>query len=295
MDINYHKWLELKITNSYFEGGICPVLKIVPFNETAQSLTNYNILLRKTDNTISFYCGTAAESFDPTTELSGLNEIYFQVLIEDPLFLNYSEIPSVTLPKLFLFQNSKNSSLLQKKKFVSSEDVISPAQNSLPNVTIPEGATIEIKNLQGDVIQKQSNTDENFDPINIEKLETGIYQIWINGSLEEKFTHFNTPLASNCLGILKLKLNLGINTATKVPTLSLDFKERDVFSQYLIITPETWDKEKTTIKIEGSRGESYPNTVPKQFKKIGEKTAEVLTSNITIPLAQRTSHYNPLH
>lgn len=286
MDINYHKWLELKITNSYFEGGICPVLKIAPFNETAQALTNYNILLRKTDNTISFYCGTAAESFDATTELSGLNELYFQVLIDDPLFLNYTEIPSVTLPKLFLFQNSKNSALLQKKKFVSSEDVISPAQNSLPNVTIPEGATIEIKNLQGDTVQKQTNNPEDFTPINIETLETGIFQLWVNEVFKENFDHFNTSIAENCLGILKLDLDKGINTAPHPPSLTLDFKACDVYWQYQIVAPDSWDKKKTTIKIEGAQGETYPIPNPKLTKKIGEKTAEVLTSNIAIPLAQ---------
>lgn len=287
MDINYHKWLELKITNSYFEGGVCPVLKIVPFNETARALTNYNILLRKTDNSISFYCGTPAVNFNATTELAGLNELYFQVLIDDPLFLNYTEITSVTFPKLFLFQNSKSSLLLQKQKYVSSEDVITPAQNSLPNITIPADATIEIKNLQGDTIQKQTNNPEDFVPININNLETGIFQLWINEIFKENFEHFNTSIAENCLGILKLDLDLGLNTAAHPAPLTLDFKVRDAYWQYQIVTPDSWDKKKTTIEIEGAQGETYPIPSPKLTKKIGEKTAEVLTSNKAIPLVQK--------
>lgn len=287
MEINYYKWLELKITNSYFKDGICPILKILPFNETTIALTNYNILLRKTENTISFYCGTAAESFDITTELSGLKDLYFQVLIDDPLFLNYTGIPSVTLPKLFLFQNSKDSTLLQKQENVSSEDLITPAQNSLPNVTIPTNAIIEIKNQQGDVIQKQSNNPEDFVPININNLETGIFQLWINENFNENFDHFNTPIAENCLGILKLDLDLGINTAADIPTRTLDFKARDVYWQYQIVTPDSWDKKKTTIKIEGAQGETYPRPNPKLTKIIGEKTAEVLTSNKAMPLVQK--------
>ena len=124
MNMQYHKWLEIEVTNNYFSGGICPVLQLVPFIETSKQLINSNILSKKEGNVFLFYCGTEATDFNLSSELSGLEELYFQVLLEDHLFFNYTEIPFASHPNLFLFQNVEASSQLQFGEFVSEDDLI---------------------------------------------------------------------------------------------------------------------------------------------------------------------------
>ena len=130
MNMQYHKWLEIEVTNNYFSGGICPVLQLVPFSETSNQLKNYNILVRKEGNLFSFYSGTEATEFDLSSVLTGLNELHFQVLLEDIPFFNYTEIPFASHPNLFLFQNVEGSSQLQFGEFVSEDDLIDTSSTS---------------------------------------------------------------------------------------------------------------------------------------------------------------------
>jgi len=242
MDINYYKWLEVKITHGYFKDDVCEVLKLVPFDKTAVALKNYKILLQKKNNVISFYCGTEAEHFDIKTELSGLKELYFQIINTDPLFLNYTETPSLTVPEIFLFQNFEGSSQLQIGETVSEDDLI-----------------------------------------------------------ETTLTDFNTQYQPNCLGILKLDLDLVLNTISEIPSFTIDFKARKVYWQYQIVIPsnrsigiqlgEVKDKEthspndKIYIKnpelkqlINGQEAQVYTSQFPKKLRQQFSENPELTFS-----------------
>lgn len=223
MNIKYHKWLELKVTNRYFKGSICPVLSLLPIEETAVALKNYNVLIRKNDNIFSFYCGTEAETFDITNELSGLKKLYFQVLTEDSLFFNYTEIPKLNQPELFLFQNYKDSSQLQIEAYVTDDDMMDLALLSL-----------------------------------------------------------DTQYRDNCIGILHLNLDKGINTATEPLQFTIDFEARAIYWQYQVIVSDSRRIKVSSMEIIGSQDEVYAGPIEETL--IGGQIANVFTSSKPLKL-----------
>lgn len=125
MNIQYHKWLDVEVTNSYFAEGVCPVFKLIPFPDIAERLRNYNILIQKKNNIFSFYTGIPQETtFDIATEFSTLNDLYFQLVLEDTLFFSYTGIPSLEAQQIFYFINSETATTLQKSLFVSEKDIV---------------------------------------------------------------------------------------------------------------------------------------------------------------------------
>ena len=107
MELQYYKWLELRVLHAFFNKGHLP-FKLIPLQETQTKLQSNDIRFRQDGHIVEFYKGTTATEMDFQTEIAHLNTLRFELSILDPLFNNYTDIPIPDLNKLFLMSNAPN-------------------------------------------------------------------------------------------------------------------------------------------------------------------------------------------
>jgi hypothetical protein len=124
MNIVYHKWFDIEVIHDYFVNGVCKDVTIIPFSETAERFSKYQILIRKQENITSFYVGVnESESNTLGENLESLGELYFQLITEDFLFYNYSEIPTTEEDQILLFENEPARNRLHVNDTITNDDL----------------------------------------------------------------------------------------------------------------------------------------------------------------------------
>jgi hypothetical protein len=291
MNLTYHKWLEFEVTNSYFPEGVSDALKLVPFHETSKVFNNYNILIQKHENRYSFYCGVPdTENFNMAEAFSELDTLDFQLIVEDFIFFNYTEIIPLTAQQVFFFMTSEGSESLQKGKFVSSIDTlvtIQPKRFLFTKVDVHD--RLEIKNTSGDAIFTD-NSEEINSLIQLDNSPSGVYEIWINDSLHHKIFVTSESISEKTMGILRFDIQQLSAETTQPSKRNLQFKAREVFWQYQIIIPDSRNMDVKKIGILGIQQEVFNGPIEKQV--VGGQVARVFTSPSPISL-QQTLQTNP--
>lgn len=131
MEHSYHKFLEIEIRHSYFQNSSSNVLNLMPLLETTEKLKQHTVLIQKNNNIVAFYAGISeAADLDLLTLIGALGSMYFQIVADDPLFYNYSDIPIPTGNELLYFQNIEDSNELQAD-LISVEDAFPAGQERL--------------------------------------------------------------------------------------------------------------------------------------------------------------------
>lgn len=288
----------LKITNSYFQNGACSDFDLLAFQMTSRLMKNYQILIKKDKNAFSFYAGLLDKTdvFSAQNNFSGIEDLYFQVINTNSLFFNYTDISPVNDQKLYYFENSSaqdNTQQLQKSQFVSDKDIVSYKAKTF-NISIPDkkvileiksnnGQTIKSETIDGDIIKNYF--------INLNQFDDGIYELWLNNELQEKFFMTNEEIMEDCIGIVKLNMNNIISQNQDNLKFSIDFNARSVFWQYKIVVKKTRKIQIIDMDILGKNYEFYDGPVEEEI--IGNQIAQVFTSTVPIQMHNQIEK-NPL-
>ena len=288
MDVKYYKWLELEVTHTYFTNNICSVLKLFPTIETSQIFKNYQILHRKQENKVSFYVGLPeGESLDVLTQFEGISNLYFQVLLEDNLFFNYTDIEFSNEVELLFFSNlnkDASASQLQQSEFTNATDLVSIKPQAFAITLNPDVTLLEVKSLDGIVLISEdvSNTENTSYPVNLSNQESGVYQLFLNGALYDTFFMSPDSMELNPIGVVQLHMDSLKTNYKDGLTYHIDFTAKAVHRKYKIVLPTTRKIEVNTMEIKGMENEKYVGPVKENL--MGEQTAEVFTSDIPLPL-----------
>ncbi|MDN3643605.1 hypothetical protein QWY87_12885 [Lutimonas halocynthiae] len=284
MDIKYYKWLDIEVTNNYFENGVCPYFEMIPLNSTTIELKNYNILIQKNNNLFTFYLGVANVSDLSATNVSdsiikenikNLSNLYFQLIVEDELFMNYTDIPEVNHRQLFLFQFPNNAIGLQindsnYRVNLLDLDALQAAMNS--------SSSVAIKNEIGLTVQQKKDPENKIPAVNYKNLTYGKFKLFVDNQFAQGFYHFDTDLASNCLGILELKSKQIRAEQEKSPIYTINFKSRKVYWEYQIIFPSNWSIDDEEVEIQGIGDQIYERVTTKEPKLINGQLVKVFKS-----------------
>ncbi|MBD78265.1 MAG: hypothetical protein CL840_05030 [Crocinitomicaceae bacterium] len=286
MNSTYHKWIDLEIVNSYFNDGGFKYLTLLPFHNTSRSLTNYGIMVSQQENIISYYVATdSPQNTNLQNELTNLGNLYFQVINNDSLFFNYTDVPFLNDTELFYFENGinpTNSSLVQQGNNVSNADVVTRRSVSF-NVTLPEGSsTLEVKTKSGETMYSETISGVSNYLLKLPSLDEGLYQLWINGSLSETFFLNLQELSGNCVGVFCLNVQKLLANNPAQSQLTLNFNARSAFLEYQIVVPKKRKIEVQNLTVLGSDGNEYSGPQEKQI--IGGQTAQVFTSKYALKL-----------
>ncbi|MEE9361211.1 MAG: hypothetical protein V3U92_01285 [Cellulophaga sp.] len=270
MNVKYHKWLQLRVTNNYFPKAIFSLFEVVPFFNTKKMFKNYEILIHKKGNMVSFYMGVDGSStFNINTNLDGLDKLYFQLLNTDATFYNYTELPEKKEGQILFFKSDsekENATLLQQKSYVSNNDTIS-FRTKIFNISIPDGdVNIEVKDADNKVVWQQTINDNKSKSyaINLVAQSVGVYALWINGKLEETF-FCSESLEKNCIGVWLLDVSSFLNTEMSMLSFNLDFNARKTHWQYEITLGKSRKIEIQHMEIVGVQGETYEGPIEKQI------------------------------
>ena len=79
MYLNYHKWMHIRITNTYFTNGVCSNFDVLPFRDTARQIKNYQIIIKRANNQFLFYVGlqSETETFSFKNNFNGIEKSLF--------------------------------------------------------------------------------------------------------------------------------------------------------------------------------------------------------------------------
>lgn len=288
MDVRYFKWLELEVTHTYFIHNVCSVLRLVPTSATAQIFKNYQILLKRYANKLSFYVGlTEGESLDVLTQFEGISNLYFQVLQEDNFFFSYTDIEFSNEEELLFFSNlnkDAGATQLQLSQFTNQTDLVSKRAEIFTVSLKPNDTLLEVKTLDGTVVINEdvTNAENPNYVINLSNQESGVYQLWLNGELTDTFFMTSESLEPNVIGVIQLDMESLKNNYQDGLTYHIDFDARAVHRQYKIVLPTARKIEVSSLEIMGMENEEYDG--PVKEKLIGEQMAEVFTSDIPLQL-----------
>lgn len=125
----YHKVFRIDLKHDYFADGVLRGFTIEPTPHTQQLMRQYDFRLQKHQEGITIYCGVE-EGGSMATVLSKSHNLCFLLKIQDPYFINYTDLPLLGQEgKKYYFSNigleqEPDSAIkpLQKTSFVSEQD-----------------------------------------------------------------------------------------------------------------------------------------------------------------------------
>ncbi|UTW66989.1 hypothetical protein KFE94_02415 [bacterium SCSIO 12643] len=291
MDITYHNWLNIEITHLYFTDGICSNIHLNPFQNTSTICQNYNILLHQKQNTTSFFVGNKKSNYTQEDFLA-ITPMYFQITSDDLYFFNYTNI-SPTPDSLLFFETSSHINI-QNGDYASAKNLISH-KPLVFDISIPyNNVQIEVQPIHGrpfisESVDGTQNSEYN---VNLVTQETGVYQILLNGEVEETFFISTVELNPNCIGILYLNPLEVISQNLSTP-LKINFQTRSTYREYQIVVPTKRKINISSITIQGGNGEKYSG--PKEDKILNGQTAQVFTSTSPLPLEKEPKTHPKLY
>lgn len=288
--------MDLTVSNTYFPDGVCTAFGLYPFQATSRYMKNYQLRINQVRNTFSMYAGTPGnQSLNVPVDFKGLTDLYFQLTVDDALFFHYTNLPVLQENQYYFFRNGKNPSdpeSLQQADFVTSEDLIAFKPKRF-NILLPQSEVmLQIKKDDQEVVSAtlDGNQIKNY-LLNLSGYEDGVYQLWLNKTLQETFFMSDEAMRPDCIAIVRFNIT---EIAANYPgnlSFSIDFDARSVFWEYKVVVPPSRKIQVEAMKIAGPANEAYDG--PQQAVLIGGQEASVFTTAEPLQL-QRQLEESPL-
>ena len=244
-----------------------------------------------------FYAGKENQvPFDINHDFNGLNDLYFQLINNDPLLFNYSDLPLSGDQQIFYFENRINAETfnqMQQSTYVSKDDIVAAKMKKF-NIQLPESTqSVEIRGSENESIIKEI-FDNDAEPanyqVNLTQQNDGMHELWINNELQEKF-FCSSGFSPNCFGVVHFNIKEIVANYGKGFDYKLQLNARSVYWQYQVIVPLTRKIEVIEMKVSGINGENYED--PEEQQIVGGQTAQVFISPSPLQL-QYSLETNPL-
>ncbi|GAA3591237.1 hypothetical protein Q4Q39_15875 [Flavivirga amylovorans] len=287
--MNHQHWFTLSIEHQYFYNNECDVFELLPTHETRRIMKNYGIRFQKLGH--QYYASAVvAPSKEVWEELQMTEDLYFQLINTDPNFDNYT---NVALPKkedsVLYITNSKVTNKQNNEEIATPLGIETRPLRFHVNVSKTETTSVVVKNNEGqEIFNQPSLTNRSNVSVDISAFGSGVYQLWINGSLSSTFFGTSQILHTNCYGILHIQMR-NIQESLKentTPSLQVNFESRATFWEYVVVVPKDKKIEIQKMSIESVDSEQYIGPEKKIVLK-GQEASTVFTSTNAIKLYQK--------
>lgn len=289
MKINYHKWIELRFSHTYFTNGSNVPVELTPFKSTVKTANNYSLMINRVNDRFLFYAGTESTSgnFSIFQDFNAIPDLYFKLMVKDNLFFNYTSLEAPGEEETYYFtvgdNPSKNNSFLHQQQIASDANKVSVKSKKF-NIVLPRQENeIEIKDNLGKVIFKETVDGviiRNY-PIDLSAWKDGYFELWLNNEIKSAFFCTDEPLQSGTIGVIHFSMKDIINLYPEVDLYAISFNARQVFYQYEIVVPSTRKINVINMEIAGGSEESYVE--PTEQISIGQQTAKVFVTTKPLP------------
>jgi len=120
MATSYQLICSVELLHAYFVNDVMQNVGIHPDDGTRAILQQYDLKLRLNLNKLEIYGNSHTLSGIPFDDLPRLA---FYIMVEDPYFYNYTQLPIDQNKKVYVFENQPEKTSLSKQEFVSDEDI----------------------------------------------------------------------------------------------------------------------------------------------------------------------------
>ncbi len=294
--VRYHTILELQCTHSYFENNTCPVLRFLPLVGTQAVFKNYELIQRENTSGFALYAGASdQQQFNAAEHLHGMPDLFFKIQVEDPIFLNYTNLPFLKENELFYFSAAQNNQL-QKNDHVSEQDAMPlyPLVFSVPLDGNNGNKKISIQNEKGVTVIAIENITPSQPSITLDLSAhgPGSYTLWVDGEHRSTFFASDDIQAGKTIGVVRVTMqNLLAFNANSQP-LQLHFIARLAFWQYHIVFPEKRQIELVEVAVESSVLGAFEG--PEAGALTNGQSSQLFCSATPLPLQKWTETPNLL-
>jgi len=298
MNVKYHKSFECEINHTYFSDGVSSIFSLVPLKETARILKNYDILLEKQQHLFSFYTGLKAEdTFEIDTQFSGVSNLYFQLVADDPSFFSYTNVKARSESQVYYFSNentTKEQQQLHDSNGVTAQDLIS-LKPQIFNVEIPSGEFhLQVKRSSGEVVidEQMSKPQKLSYTVDLRSHENGRYELWLNDKIHEQFFMSNEQLPSNCIGVVQLNIDVLQKNYVSDLRYSIQFNSQSAYWRYKVVVADSRKINVVDMRITGVEDEIYGGPIDQEI--IGGQAAQIFTSKTPMALHKNLEEHPQL-
>lgn len=178
MEMKFYKLFSVSVTHNFFTDKIFRGFIFSPAIETLKILKDYNLLFRNTENGFEVHANCEEIIVDEETRIKPFKNLErnirlrFLIRLNDPYYLNYSELPIEDITgKIYRFNNislnlinESNPALVKDtdSKFVSASDLV-PLSAALFNLEVAPDFNkdeVLIMNASGNEVIKMSDDSE---------------------------------------------------------------------------------------------------------------------------------------
>ncbi|MCP4442092.1 MAG: hypothetical protein GY810_24545 [Aureispira sp.] len=198
----YKELLRLNLKHDYFSSGYFPNAKVVPTASTAIVMKQYQLQFRPSST--GFSIGYAlTDAFVPLKEIDTPLQLSFRVVIDDPNFLNYTNLPyEFDDTTVFYFNNkeidkeSTETKNLSIDAIVSNEDKIEVAGPMMVYSFEEEQYDVELEvvNFNEDIVFEDTVDGRDYSELRLVGEPSGKYTVMLDGLEEKSFYVTNSGL-----------------------------------------------------------------------------------------------------
>ncbi len=279
---------QLNVLHDYFSDGRCKNVEVVPSRETARMLQQYGLFFRQVETTYHIVAKNDGNTplFVEENLQTSLN---FHLKINDPYFLNYTDLPlEISSNQVYYFSNlNAATSFLSKEEKANGQDqlAIKTKQFSYEvDAATHEGKQLQVKNQNGEVVDEyEIKAVQNHILVDLQHQAEGVYDIYIEEELKEKTIISNSATPTD-FGFIQLELSTNTWSKERPIKQFIQFKNRATYWQYNIINTHDYQlgnfsvaTAPTTIDFSALDSRTLPN---------GQE-AMLLSSAQEIPLQER--------
>lgn len=290
--MRYQQWFSFQIEHDFFPEKTCTTFKLAPLAYTQHIFKNYNIKLQQQGNDYQLYTKVPKSSTVWDT-LSQLEDVFIQLINTDENFYNYTEAEAPFNSKTldYITNTKANNSKLQETAVNAKTNPIEVFALQF-NVDTTTVSKVEIKDHLGTSILQKDTSTLSTTPVRINATNAGIYQLWLDGTLNKTFLASPYPLHEHCYGILHIQPKLVLESLKEntCPKLKLYFEARATFWKYIIVVSEAKKINIKTLQIDNTLYDTY-----KQELVLGNKQGYTITSKQPLKLIKQPKTYSNLN
>lgn len=248
----YEQLLKVKVLHDFFIDGAAKNIEIYPDSQTKLRLKQYNLKSSQEGSNLVIGFGQTAMVGPAILDLKMPLKLSFWIKVNDPNFLNYTDIPYEFGDYIYHFTNRINDKLedeyanLSSDEFVGSNDRL-PVAGAILDYRLSEpmdNLQVEVINELGEVVfERQYKGSTSVCSLNLSQEPAGKYTLVLDGL--EEFSFYLAPEGvKNIFGVIDLYIDPNDNSPfslfdngepIKKKEFKIHFQTRAVKWKYIVM------------------------------------------------------------
>jgi hypothetical protein len=196
----YEQLLKVDILHDFFNDGLAKNLEILPDNQTKLRLKQYQLKSAQEGSGLTIGYGQSLTTGSPLNDLNSPLKLTFWIKINDPNFLNYTNIPFEFGDYVYHFTNRSNDKIDDEHANLSSDEFVRetdrlPLSGAILDYRFSEpmeDVTVEVANELGEIVfERKYRGEVSVCTINLAEEPAGKYTLMIDGL--EEFSFYVSP------------------------------------------------------------------------------------------------------